>query len=190
LSSLDHIRYHEVERLFAAWPVLEGILESLNVDIKAARARESIGTDEEYIYDLSIGNKVPDGMPKARELGDTTGNIAASYSSIMRHELENVRRELKEECMVIASVLDKLTIAFRRLSPLQRSILELYYWEKKTWKEILAEKQYTSKAQAQRYRKTGIEKIRVIAKVTIEDYKAVMKLAGKEAVRKDEQKHS
>ena len=180
----SYIRYHEVETLYKAWPTLEGILESLCVDLKQLKSVKGIDTQDEYIYSLTMRARALNDTPRAGGLTDTTGNIAISYSEIMQHELKDVKHELREEYFVIATVLDKLVIAYKRLAPLVRAILEAYYWDNKTWDEIVSElepkDQYISKAQAQRYRKAGMEKMRVILKVTVEDYKIIMRLVDRQ----------
>jgi len=180
----SYIRYHEVETLYKAWPTLEGILESLCVDLKQLKSVKGIDTQDEYIYSLTMRARALNDTPRAGGLTDTTGNIAISYSEIMQHELKDVKHELREEYFVIATVLDKLVIAYKRLAPLVRVILEAYYWDNKTWDEIVSElepkDQYISKAQAQRYRKAGMEKMRVILKVTVEDYKIIMRLVDRQ----------
>lgn len=180
----SYIRYHEVETLYKAWPTLEGILESLCVDLKQLKSVKGIDTQGEYIYSLTMRTRGYDDMPKGERLTDKTGELAVSYSDIMRHELKDVKHELKYEYFLIATVLDKLEIAYKRLAPLVRAILELYYWDNKTWEEIVSELepqgQYISKSQAQRYRKAGIEKMRVILKVTVEDYNKIMELVDRQ----------
>jgi hypothetical protein len=180
----SYIRYHEVETLYKAWPTLEGILESLCVDLKQLKSVKGIDTQGEYIYSLTMRTRGYDDMPKGERLTDKTGELAVSYSDIMRHELKDVKHELKYEYFLIATVLDKLEIAYKRLAPLVRAILELYYWDNKTWEEIVSELepqgQYISKSQAQRYRKAGVEKMRVILKVTVEDYNKIMELVDRQ----------
>ena len=181
---MSYIRYHEVETLYKAWPTLEGILESLCVDLKQLKSVKGIDTQGEYIYSLTMRTRGYDDMPKGERLTDKTGELAVSYSDIMRHELKDVKHELKYEYFLIATVLDKLEIAYKRLAPLVRAILELYYWDNKTWEEIVSELepqgQYISKSQAQRYRKAGVEKMRVILKVTVEDYNKIMELVDRQ----------
>lgn len=176
----NYIRYHEVEQLYTAWPTLEAILESLCVDLRKQNTLKGINSREGYIYALTMRSRALKDTPSAGGLTDTTGNIAISYSEIMQHELKDVKHELREEYFVIATVLDKLAIAYKRLTPTDRAILELYYWDNKTWDEIVSElepkDQYISKSQAQRCRKAGIEKMKVILKVTVDDYKVIMRL--------------
>lgn len=177
---MDYIRYHEVEKLFEFQPTLEGMLESLSVDLIAARAKEPTGTDEDYIYNLCIGNKALDNLPPTGKITDSTSNIAINYIKIMRRNKNEVKNELKREMLEISLVIDKLNIAFRRLTPSQQQILKLCYWEKKTWKEtmecIKEKNQYISLRQAQEQRRAALEKMTSIAKITIDTYKCIMKL--------------
>lgn len=174
------IRYHETERLFTAWPSLDAIFESLLVDLNAIRVKGSTGVDEDYIYNMCVGNKITDYMPPTVRISDSTYRVAANYAKAMRYDQRELRNELKGEVFEISQVLEKLQIAFRRLTPLQRCILELCYWDGKTWAEIMdyikTQGQFYSKRQAQEQRRIGIEKMTRIMKVSIEVYEEMMKL--------------
>lgn len=177
----NYIRYHETEKLYAAWPTLEAIFESLCVDLRKENTLKGINTQDEYIYALTMRTRGYNDMPKGEWLTDKTGELAISYNDIIQRELKGISNELRDEYFVISTVLDKLVIAYKRLTPLVRAILEMYYWDGRTWDEIVTalepKDQYMSKAQAQRYRRKGIEKMRVILKVTIDDYERVMCIA-------------
>lgn len=177
---MAYMRYHETEKLFTVWPELEAILESLSFDLMAVRAKDSMGTDEDYIYSLCIGNKVIDNMPHTGRISDSTYNVTTNYGKLARCDRRMVKTELTSEALEISIVIDKLQLAFRRLSPLQREILALYYWDKKTWKEIAeaikTDRQFYSIRQFQEKRYKGIEKMTRIMKVSIETYVHIVKI--------------
>jgi len=175
---LAFIRYHETEKLFTAWPKLEIILESLSIDLNIVRSKDSTGTDDEYIYNLCIGNKVIDTMPPTGKISDSTYNIATNYGELMRCDRKTVRRELKDDLLEISVVLDKMQLAFRRLPFLQRWILDLYYWQGKTWNEIVelvhAGGRYYGKRQVQEKRRAGIERMKNVMQVNVRIYERIM----------------
>lgn len=173
-------RYHEIERLFTAWPKLEDILRNLSLDLNRIWVRNSTGVDDEYIYSLCIGNKAIDNMPKTRRKSDSTGNIAVRYGIVMRHDRRAVKTELTGDSFEISIVIDKLQLAFRRLSSLQREILALYYWEGKTLREITelikTDQQLYGIRQVQEKRHKAIEKMKNIMKLPIETYGRIMSM--------------
>lgn len=165
--------------MFIAWPVLEGIFESLSLDMKATKARSSADIIDEYIYNMCIGNRSID-MPPTRKINDTTGNIAYNYIKSIKYEQKEIKNSLKSDILEISLVLDKMSIAFRRLTPLQQQILKLCYWEKKTWKEIIEiikqNNHYISIRHAQELRRSGIEKMTKISRITIDAYTYIIGL--------------
>jgi hypothetical protein len=190
---MDYIRFHETEQLFKAWPLLEAILESKKVDLLMARSKsrnkENLASDADYIEGMVFGNKSMSGVPPVGSISDTTGNIAANYSKVIRQdktkyaeEWREFAEEVGEEYFIIAPVLDKLQIAFRNVTKLQQDILKLYYWENKVWKEVRAsistDKNYKSESGLKTERDRAIDKMAVILKNSMEYsvYEKIMKM--------------
>lgn len=178
--ALEYISYIKTEKLFASWQVIQAIKESLQLEIKAMETKNAMATAEEYIDTLTMGNKVAGDMPHSSKISDATCDIAASYRQVMRRDYINAYNQITDEKYCIDLVDDKLGLAFRRLSPAQQKILKLFYWEKKTWAEVLTvlkeEKHFLSKNQAQSQRRIGIEKMTSISMITTEMYDRVIKL--------------
>lgn len=189
---MNYIRFHEAEQLFKAWPLLKAILESKSVDrmtaLKMSMNDENLATDEDYIESLSYNKSITE-LSHTGKINDTTGNIAANYSKAMHYdktkyaeEWKEFAQEVGEEYFIIASVLDKLSIAFRNLSKLQQDILKLYYWENKVWKEVRAsistEKNYKSESALKTERDRAIDKMAVILSNSMEysTYERIMKM--------------
>lgn len=177
---MDFIRYHETEQLYEAWPYLQDLLENLSLDIMAAKAKGSMGTADEYIYTMVIGNKVLSDMPPTGRLSDSTENVAEKYRKVMACDRKKVNSEIGSDIVEVSIVISKLEIAYRRLAFIQRKVLELYYWEDHTWKEIAEilkeDKIYYSIRHIQDKRRTAIEKMTSILKITVETYGRVMKM--------------
>ena len=196
---MDYIRFHETEQLFKAWPLLEAILESKKVDLFVARSKsrnkENLASDEDYIEGMVFGNKSLDSAPPTGKISDTTGNIAANYSKVMSQDKSRYAEEWKEfaeeageEYFIIASVLDKLEIAFKNLTTLQQNILKLYYWENKVWKEVRAsintDKAYKSESGLKTERDRAINKMSVILSNSME-YETYERIMGMVETRKE-----
>lgn len=179
------IRFHEAERLFKAWPLLEAILESLKVDWiiaqNKAKNKENLASEDDYILSMVFGNKSLDSIPPKGKVSDTTGNIAVNIEKIMNQDVKRYAEEWKEyaeevgeECIMIITVLDKLNIAFRNLTKLQQDILRLFYWEGKVWKEVRASintnRNYKSESALKAERDKAIDKMAVILSNSM-DYK-------------------
>lgn len=177
--SLEYISYIQTEDLFKAWPTIQGIKESLALELKALEVASSDEKDD-YIYTQVVGNKVISDIPPTGKISDTTGDIAASYLQVIERDYYSTLEAIKKEKFCIEIVDDKLNIAFRRLSSIQQKILKLFYLDNKTWAEVLEElkkeKYFLSKQQAQFQRRDGIYKIQTISKITVETYVNVMKL--------------
>ena len=190
---MDYIRFHEAELLFKAWPLLEAIMESKKVDLLMARSKsrnkDNLASTDDYILSLSYGNKPLSDTPPTGKISDTTGNIAANYSKVMSQDKARYAEEWRKfadevggEYFVIAPVLDKLRIAYKSLSNLQQTILKLYYWEGKVWKEvrtsISTDRSYKSESGLKMERDKAIDKMAVILKNSMEyeTYEKIMKM--------------
>lgn len=178
----EYISYIQTEKLFQAWPLIQGIKESIEKELELINQTQL--EEDEYIYTKTIGNKELSDMPKpSGNISDTTGNMAvADIKRIIRKDIQETRERLLEEKFYIEMVDDKLNIAFKRLSRVQQRVLTLFYHENKTWAEVLDElkqdKYYLSKHQAQIKRRHALEKIQQISKITVEMYEYVMDLVG------------
>lgn len=179
---MSYISYIQTEELLKTWTTIQGIQESLDKEIIIMKIRSEIDSPGEYIYTKSIGNKVITGLPPSGKISDTTGDTATSYQQVMKADYCNALDNLKEEKSYIDMIDDKLNIAFKRLTPIQKQILNLFYLEDKTWAETLEElrngKYFITKHQAQSQRRCSVEKMQKIAKITIEMYVYVMRLVG------------
>lgn len=179
---MDYISYQEAERLFEIWPMLERIKKSSAVEIQIIEGLKNGNTEtiDEWIYTLSVGNKVIDDMPHPHTNSSPTERVAMSYEKAIEKEIITSDEEVKKEIMLLCIVDAKLRIAFDGLSQLQQKILKLCYWEKKTWAEILSkladEKEYLSKHQAQVQRKEAIRRLAIMSRIPLKIYEEVIKI--------------
>lgn len=173
---MNYISYKDAERLFEVWPMLKQIKQSTSTEL---RILENASIDE-WIYSLAVGNKVIDGLPHQKTESSSTERVAINYSDIVDKNIIESRDDIKIEIVLLYLVDEKLKIAYDGLTQLQQKILKLFYWQKKTWAEILSqladEEEYISKHQAQTQRKEAIQKIAITSRITEKVYTDVMKI--------------
>ena len=173
---MNYISYKDAERLFEVWPMLKQIKQSTSTEL---RILENASIDE-WIYSLAVGNKALDGLPHQKTESSSTERVAINYSDIVDKNIIESRDDIKIEIVLLYLVDEKLKIAYDGLTQLQQKILKLFYWQKKTWAEILSqladEEEYISKHQAQTQRKEAIQKMAITARITEKVYTDVMKI--------------
>lgn len=178
--AVEYISYIQTENLFKSWPTLIAIKESLRAELQSLENEVNQDDMDDYIYTQVIGNKVLTDIPPSGKISDTTGNVSASYQQVINRDHFNALEQIRNEKLSIELVDDKLSIAFRRLSPMQQRLLKLFYWENKFWTEVLEElkkeEYFMSKRQAQICRRDSIEKLQSISKITVDRYLFVIKL--------------
>ena len=173
---MGYISYQEAERLFEVWPMLQRIKQSTATELQLL---ETTSIDE-WVYTLSIGNKSLDGLPHQKSSTSSTERVAMNYKDFIDKNIIESREDIKIEIVLLYLVDEKLKIAYDGLTQLQQKILKLFYWQKKTWAEILSqladEEEYISKHQAQTQRKEAIQKMAITARITEKVYTDVMKI--------------
>ncbi len=189
---MNYISYQEAEKLFEVWPMLKQIKQSSTMELKIIEElKNNAESIDEWIYSLSVGNKILDGLPHPKTASSPTERVAIEYGNIISKDIFNSNDKIKIEIMLLYLVDEKLKIAFDGLSQLQQKILKLFYWQKKTWAEILSqladEDEFISRHQAQDQRKEAIRKIAITSRITVKVYTDVMKIVDRVEVREDEQ---
>jgi hypothetical protein len=121
-------------------------------------------------------------MPPTGKISDITANLAARYEKTIRSEKKHQNKEIQKDLYDVQMILGKLDIALRRTRPLQQKICKLFYWEKKSWPEILEQikpdREYISKRTAQAYRRKAIETMARVLMIDSDDYNKIMDLIG------------
>ena len=178
---MNYISYKDAERLFEVWPILKQIKQSSAMELKLIEGlKNNAESVDEWIYTLSVGNKIIDGLPHQKTESSSTERVAINYSDIVDKNIIESREDIKIEIVLLYLVDEKLKIAYDGLTQLQQKILKLFYWQKKTWAEILSqladEEEYISKHQAQTQRKEAIQKIAITSRITEKVYTDVMKI--------------
>lgn|GEM_PF-5660943 len=178
---MSYIKYQEAEKLIESLPLLEQLRQSAWIDLCGINAKESMGTDSDYIYSLAVGVKNLSDMPStnSKELRSATETAAHGYEYAKNTDYDNVRLEIQNEIISIRVIEDKINLAIGSLSLLQQNILQLFYKDKLSWKEVIEKiksesSAYYSKRQAQEQRRFAIDKITRISKVTDKEYREVI----------------
>lgn len=178
--AVEYISYIQTENLFKNWNTLLGVKESLALDIRTLVATPMQEEIDDYIYTAVVGNKVLTDTPPSGKISDITGSVAANYQQVIERGYLGTLESVKKEKFCIELVDDKLNIAFRRLNLMQQQLLKLFYWENKTWAEVLdklkEDKHFITKHQAQSQRRNSIEKMQITSKINVEMYLFVMRL--------------
>ncbi|HHX60352.1 MAG TPA: hypothetical protein GX707_06395, partial [Epulopiscium sp.] len=73
------ISYIQTENLLRQWQTIQGIKESLALELKALESGGDLVAPSEYICTKVLGNKVITGMSHPSGISDTTGNLATGY---------------------------------------------------------------------------------------------------------------
>lgn len=176
----QYITYIQCENLIRQWPLISAIKESLQIELDNLKIKKNMIDKDEYIETMSMGNKIIDGTPPAKKIADKTSSTAANYRKIAYRDYKIALKKAKEEKLYIELVDDKLDIAYKRLYPMQRRIIKLFYLDCKIWSEVLGELKeeghYLSKHQAQTERSKAVRRMQSAARIETRVYEYVMGL--------------
>lgn len=178
--AIEHISYMQLENLIRNWENIKSLRESLLLSIRAFNAGPDQKEVDDYIYTKVIGNKALSDTPPSGRISDTTGDTSNCYEENIKKDYSNSLKCLENERLYVEIVLDKLDIAFRRLTTVQQEIIKLFYVKEMTWAEVMEElseqKQYITKRQAQRQRRSSIEQMQSISRISTDVYSCVIGL--------------
>jgi hypothetical protein len=171
---MEYIRSHETEKLFELLPFMQAIQNGLKQGMPEEIARD------DYIYSLAIGNRTVDSMPPSGNISNPTCNIATCYVKTMKRDIREIMLNLSGEIIIIATAIDRISCAFRRLPSLQQNILMFHYWHKLPWRDILDKLQdknrFLSQNAAKRQCQKGIDKLTEIIQFPHEEYNNLMNI--------------
>ena len=173
-----------MKELFILVPLLKNVKISLDSDLKRLTnfKRDS---DNGYIEGLTFSNFELSDMPHSNTnaFHSVTETGALNYKQVIKNEAKEVKKALKEiikEMYHIDIVLDKIEIGLNSLTETQREIIQLKYWEEKTWNEIIqaliCTNDFYSKKQIRIISDKAMRKLRTVAMIDTEMYKNVIAL--------------
>lgn len=168
--SMEFVRYHEVEILLRSFQALQGAKEALRVQIQSVLDVN----EDESIESLAFFRNTDGLPPGTNTVPDRTGNIAAGLRKSNK-EASEATNEIILDLLLIDAVTRKLEIGLKVLLPDERRTIELRYFNNLNWQEI-ADELTVSIATVQRHRRAGVERIRVVARITISDYERLTRI--------------
>lgn len=167
-----------MENLLRSYRALEGAIEAIKHELNELNEK---GVDEHDLDDTIAGmilKRTPIDEVKAHggnHVSDKTANIAIDYRDKMKQENQELSMQLQEELFILQLVLDKLDIGLRALPEETRKVIEIKYFDNLAWFQVEM-KLPLSKHQAQDMRKSGIDMLRAISRIRVEEYEKAMKL--------------
>jgi RNA polymerase sigma factor (sigma-70 family) len=168
---IDFIRYHEVEGLLRNFQSLRGAEEVLRMQLQSILGE----SENETIESLALLRNT-DGLPKSGGITpDRTGNIATGGLRKSNSEISEAAKSIAKDLTLTYAITRKMEIALNVLSPSERRVVELKYFEGLNWQEI-ADEMATSISTVQRHRRAGVERVRIVSRITVDDYNRIMKI--------------
>lgn len=173
------IRYHEIENLIKLYKTIVANMDCLLAEIA------TIGESEldDYISGMALGNVGLDvdlgvAIDRGHAPSDKTGQLAISYNNRFENENLELFKELNEELNLIKNIINKLDIGFKSIPEETRKIIILKYFDRLNWYEI-EDLTLLTKQQCQMRRKKGIETMRVVCRITIDQYQDLMRILSR-----------
>lgn len=168
---MTYIVYPQIEELLKSYPKLKAYLKNLQIELERLYhegANDNIKPDD-ILYSLAIGNRIMTDMPHAMPSpGDKMTNIIFSKDRIINDEMKNLMQKIN----TIGEVVEKTASALNCLTTQERQIIELRYFENMPWKDVLRKAENCLEVlQGKRIRRSAIEKMQPLLRVTPEQFK-------------------
>lgn len=157
-----YIRLQELEFLLSHYKELQGLIQELNIEIKAVR-EERPGDDDE-IY-ARVTRRNVDGMPFSTHMVSDRTAMAVINRSDTR-QLRKAVKEVQTEILTIEIVLFKIELGLRRLNTQCRAVIEKKYFMGMTLKEVSQEMEVDIKTVG-RYRNLALNKMMQVSKISL-----------------------
>lgn len=175
----EYVREHEVEKLLSLYNDLQGMAETIKIQMSGLESSKATDDDiEAMALKHATFDDTPSHPPGA--ITDKTSRIALKYESTINHEMHDAIQELEEELLLIQSVVAKLDIGLSVISPIQKEIVTSRYCRGLKWDEIedaINKTEYIMSASSAKTRcKEGLKRLCIVSRISISEYQAVMKL--------------
>lgn len=168
----SYIGLKETDKLLYKYPMLKALLVSLQIELESVYYEESTRalTEEEVLYALYFARELTDMPRSAPRPGDKIINVIMAKDHIMQEEYP---RELVDSIKIIGAVVKKTAWALSGLSQEEGKIIEMRYFEGKSWMEI---ESIINLAQTRlgEIRKNAVEKMLTVMHITQEQYEFCM----------------
>ena len=176
---MSDITYNQVEDLLRAYPILNALVASLQVELQASMATTVMNNADDIIYGLAIGSRKLDGMPHPPEgyVSDKTGRVATAYRKAINNERLETVKDVANDIMTLNTILEKIDIALSALNYVQRDVIRLFYFHKRSWSEITS-KVRVSRQYGNKEKREGIRIMMKILRISEDMYLMAMEKSG------------
>ncbi len=149
----------KIKLLLAKIPTLETMLANLIIELEVIYKQGTgiICSSDEIMLAMANGAKPISDMPfSPSSSGEKMTDIIINSQNLLDAEYEDLLKLIRDDIFMIKSVVDKVNNAIEKLPPEQNQILNLKYWQKRSWKQI-GDAMRISEGQAKGWHKTAIE---------------------------------
>lgn len=164
---MECIRTIELEELLKNYNIMAAMVQKLNFQLNEISSMPK----DELIESMMFKRKM-DGLPfRKGTASDKTCRIALNINS----ERKEAMQEICKDLILLNNVFEKLRISFTSLNAWEREVITKKYFEGSTWQQII---KYTGKSEqtVKRYRDKAFEKIKIITRITLNDYLKLQKI--------------
>lgn len=175
----EYVRNHEIERLLSLYHDLQGMAQSIRIQIDSIKGSEV--TDDD-ILGMALPHRDFEGIPNYSQgvASDKTAITALKYEKSLTTEAQGALKELRAELLLIGTVVDKLDIAMSVIPTAQKEIIVSRCCNGLKWNEIIDginKDGYIMSTSAAKTRcREGIDRLSKIVRITIDEFEQVMKL--------------
>ncbi|HYE82183.1 MAG TPA: hypothetical protein VEG39_08455 [Clostridia bacterium] len=175
----DYIRDHEVEQLLSLYHDLHGMAQSIKIQMSGLESSKATDDDIEA---MALKHSTIDDIPGYSKgaASDRTAKVALSYEKSLNLETKKAMEELQWELQLVEAIIAKLEISLAVLSPVHKDIVMYRYCKDMRWGEIdsiINKSEYLFSISAMKSRcKEGVERITKVCRISITEFRSVMKL--------------
>jgi len=167
----------KIKLLLSKCPALETMLANLIIELQVIYKQGTgyICSSDEIMEAMANGAKPLSDMPFSHSsAGEKLTDIVTSYQKILDAEYGELLKLIRDDIFMLDSVVGKVDNAIKRLPPEQKQILQLKYWQKRSWKQI-ADTMRISKRQVEELHKTVVsDQLCKVLQISYDAYDYVM----------------
>lgn len=166
----------KIKELLGQYPMLEALLTNLIIELEVAYKQGTgvICDADEIMLAMANGTKQLIDMPLAPSRGgEKLTDIIVSTTKILDAEYRELLKSLHNDIFIFDTTVKKINAAVNGLPPKQKRILQLRYWQGKTWRQTSDNERITVNRTKEIHR-LGIEQICKVLQIDNDTYDYVM----------------
>jgi hypothetical protein len=176
---MDYISYPQIEDLLRKLPTLKALLNNLYIEFNKTLmlhdSNQESFTESEILYTCYIGNHIYSDMPHAMPTpGDKMINAIMKKDKMIEEGpgegYKQILKYLMESINIVGEVVEKTTAALTCVTDIERTVIELRYFQDQQWKEVSEGAKVESPSKAGQIRKEALEKMLKVLRITWEQY--------------------